>query len=113
MAAVASRQRFSVDEIEDIKLAVAEACTAAIQHGAPRQLDRDRMRRSTATECVITRARPRPRTAAQRGREERIGEGGRTAELGVFLIRALMDEVEYTTTFTVERELVMVKRVSD
>ena len=35
VAAVASRQRFSVDEIEDIKLAVAEACTNAIQHGPP------------------------------------------------------------------------------
>jgi len=30
-AAVASRLRFSVDEIEDIKLAIAEACTNSIQ----------------------------------------------------------------------------------
>jgi anti-sigma regulatory factor (Ser/Thr protein kinase) len=35
VAAVASRQRFSVDDIEDIKLAVAESCTNAIQHGTP------------------------------------------------------------------------------
>ena len=35
VAAVASRQRFSVDDIEDIKLAVAESCTNAIQHGLP------------------------------------------------------------------------------
>ena len=32
VAAVASRLRFSVDEIEDVKLAIAEACTHCIQH---------------------------------------------------------------------------------
>ena len=37
VAAVASRLHFSIDEIEDIKLAVAEACTNAIQH-APRPM---------------------------------------------------------------------------
>ena len=32
VAAVANRLRFSIEDIEDIKLAVAEACTAVIQH---------------------------------------------------------------------------------
>ena len=32
VAAVASRLHFSIEEIEDVKLAVAEACTTAIQH---------------------------------------------------------------------------------
>ncbi|MHB8146557.1 MAG: ATP-binding protein, partial [Vulcanimicrobiaceae bacterium] len=32
VATVASRLHFSIDEIEDIKLSVAEACTNAIQH---------------------------------------------------------------------------------
>ena len=31
-AAVANRLKFSIEEIEDVKLAVAEACTAVIQH---------------------------------------------------------------------------------
>ena len=31
-ATVANRLRFSIEEIEDVKLAVAEACTAVIQH---------------------------------------------------------------------------------
>ncbi len=44
--------------------------------------------------------------------EERIGEGGRTEEFGVFLIRALMDSVEYTSDVRDGTQLVMTKRVS-
>ncbi|MBV8726415.1 MAG: ATP-binding protein, partial [Candidatus Eremiobacteraeota bacterium] len=33
VAAVANRLQFSIEEIEDVKLAVAEACTNCIQHG--------------------------------------------------------------------------------
>jgi serine/threonine-protein kinase RsbW len=111
-AAVASRQRFSVDAIEDIKLAIAESCTNAIQHGSPDgtieiecELRRD--------ELVIT-VRDRgmgPRLGTVN--EERIGEMGRTEELGVFLIRALMDTVEYTSDVRDGTQLVMTKRVSD
>jgi serine/threonine-protein kinase RsbW len=111
VAAVASRQRFSVDDIEDIKLAVAEACTNAIQHGTPDG--------SIAIVCEVTddsivltvrdRGQGPPLGAVE---EERIGEGGRTEELGVFLIRALMDSVEYTSDVRDGTQLVMTKRVS-
>ena len=38
-------------------------------------------------------------------------EDGRTEELGVFLIRALMDSVEYRVDAREGTELVMIKRV--
>jgi len=111
VAAVASRQRFSVDEIEDVKLAVAEACTNAIQHGTPDG--------SISIVCEVSdeglvltvrdRGQGPPLGAVE---EERIGEGGRTEELGVFLIRALMDCVEYTSDVRDGTQLVMTKRVS-
>ena len=44
VAAVASRQRFSVDEIEDIKLAVAESCTNCDPARPDDGDDRDRVR---------------------------------------------------------------------
>jgi serine/threonine-protein kinase RsbW len=112
VAAVASRQRFSIDEIEDIKLAIAEACTNAIQHGS-----------SSGTidiECelreheLVTTVRDRglgPRLGTVN--EERIGETGRTEELGVFLIRALMDSVQYTSDVRDGTQLVMTKRVAE
>ena len=112
VAAVASRQRFSIDEIEDIKLAIAEACTNAIQHGAPGgTIDIECELRDTE---LVTTVRDRgmgPRLGTVN--EERIGEMGRTEELGVFLIRALMDDVEYTSDVRDGTQLVMTKRVAE
>ena len=111
VAAVASRERFSIDEIDDIKLAIAESCTNAIQHGGSDG--------SIEIECEL-REGELVATVHDRGRgprlgtvnEERIGESGRTEELGVFLIRALMDTVEYTSDVRDGTQLVMTKRVS-
>jgi serine/threonine-protein kinase RsbW len=110
VAAVASRQRFSVEEIEDIKLAVAEACTNAIQSSpdGPIEIVCD----ASADELVLT-VRHRGRAAALGTvEEERIGDAGRTEELGVFLIRALMDNVEYAVSLRDGTQIVMTKRVS-
>ena len=110
VAAVASRQRFSVEEIEDIKLAVAEACTNSIQSlpDGPIEIVCD----ASADELVLT-VRHRGRTAALGTvEEERIGDAGRTEELGVFLIRALMDNVEYSVSLRDGTQIVMTKRVS-
>jgi serine/threonine-protein kinase RsbW len=112
VAAVASRQRFSVDDIEDIKLAVAESCTNAIQHGKPDGTIEIQCEVSTEGIVIIVRDRGQgpPLGAVE---EERIGELGRTEELGVFLIRALMDSVEYTSDVREGTQLVMIKRVSE
>ena len=111
VAAVASRQRFSVDDIEDIKLAVAESCTNAIQHGL--EDGTIAIVCEVSAESIVVTVRDRgqgpPLGAVE---EERIGEAGRTEELGVFLIRALMDNVEYTSDVREGTQLVMTKRVS-
>jgi serine/threonine-protein kinase RsbW len=112
VAAVASRQRFSVDEIEDIKLAIAESCTNAIQHGSPDGVIEIECELRDEELVVSVRDRgvgPRLGTV----NEERIGDTGRTEELGVFLIRALMDTVEYTSDVRDGTQLVMIKRVSE
>jgi serine/threonine-protein kinase RsbW len=111
VAAVASRQRFSVDDIEDIKLAVAESCTNAIQHGY--EDGKIEIVCEVIVDGIVVTVRDRgqgPLLGAVE--EERIGEGGRTEELGVFLIRALMDTVEYTSDVRDGTQLVMTKRVS-
>ena len=112
VAAVASRQRFSVDDIEDIKLAVAESCTNAIQHGVPDGTI-SIVCEVTSDGIVVTvrdRGQGPPLSPVE---NERIGEAGRTEELGVFLIRALMDSVEYTSDVREGTQLVMTKRVSE
>ncbi len=110
VAAVASRQRFSVEDIEDIKLAVAEACTNAIQSGPDGPIEI--MCDASDDELVLT-VRHRGRgPALGTVEDERIGDAGRTEELGVFLIRALMDNVEYAVSLRDGTQIVMTKRVS-
>jgi serine/threonine-protein kinase RsbW len=112
VAAVASRLRFSVDEIEDIKLAIAEACTNSIQSAGGED---------AGTIEIVCDAREdelrvtvRDHSPAARLEPVKIGglDDGRTEELGVFLIRALMDSVDYTSDPHTGTELVMAKRVS-
>ena len=112
VAAVASRQHFSVDDIEDIKLAVAESCTNAIQHGTPDGTIE--IVCEVSAEGIVLTVRDRGQGPPLGTVEaERIGELGRTEELGVFLIRALMDSVEYTSDVRDGTQLVMIKRVSE
>jgi serine/threonine-protein kinase RsbW len=79
-AAIAGRMAFSYDEIEDLKVAVGEVCTAAILEGGPEvnvffDVGRDRL-------SVEVRHRPESRT---RPRKEE--------ELDKLLVRVLMDQV--------------------
>ncbi|MGH7660307.1 MAG: ATP-binding protein [Vulcanimicrobiaceae bacterium] len=106
-AAVGSRMRFSIDEIDDLKLAIAEACTSCIQ-------------RSEAIENVDIRWEATPTqlrvTVSGDGRAPKL-ESVKTSDdqkvggLGVFLIRALMDDVEYEVEPQRGARLVMIKRV--
>lgn len=110
VAAVASRLNFSIDEIEDIKLAVAEACTNAIQHahGSPFI--------EIKAEAVPGSLRLSVRDHGRGTRPEHIRSRDLTDErvggLGVFLIRSLMDEVEYDVQPDQGTLLVMVKRLT-
>ena len=110
VAAVASRLQFSIEEIEDIKLAVAEACTNVIQNA----------KGSTSIEirCEAVNGGLRVNVhdfgynahaepiRARDIEEERVGG------LGVFLIRSLMDDVSYDVHPERGTDLVMFKKLS-
>lgn len=112
VAAVASRLRFSVDEIEDIKLAIAEACTNSIQSSG----SQDAGVIEIVCDALEDELRVTVRDLSPAPRLETVKAGGiadgRTEELGVFLIRALMDSVDYTSDPRRGTELIMTKRVS-
>jgi serine/threonine-protein kinase RsbW len=93
---VASRMRFSYDEVEDIRLAVGEACTNAIERAnGSRAGDQD-----VRIRCVIDPARlvvevsdNAPSTDG--GEPPAVGETGLDERgLGGVLIRILMDDVQ-------------------
>jgi serine/threonine-protein kinase RsbW len=108
VAAVANRLKFSIEEIEDVKLAVAEACTNAIQHSdGSGQIE---------ILCVVEPGTLRVRVHAHGGSPSEHAralsiEEVRAGGLGVFLIRSLMDEVEYDAHLERGTDLTMVKRL--
>jgi serine/threonine-protein kinase RsbW len=110
VAAVANRLRFSIEDIEDIKLAVAEACTAVIQH--ERHGEFIDLTCETSSDGLRVRVRDAGRQSLplDNGRTMDLDEA-RIAGLGVFLIRTLMDEVAYDVDPETGTDLVMVKRL--
>jgi len=86
VAAVANRLDFSVEDIEDVRLAIAEACTNVIRHAtSPGQID---IRcEATLTELTVEVGGG----AAVRLRADVRSEDG----LGIIIIQSLMDAVEY------------------
>jgi serine/threonine-protein kinase RsbW len=110
-ATVANRLRFSIEEIEDVKLAVAEACTAVIQHephGEFIQLTCEAL-----GESLRVRVRDSGRQEMRAVEAQRMNfEEARIAGLGIFLIRTLMDEVSYDVHPQHGTDLLMVKRLA-
>jgi len=120
---VASRLAFSVDDIEDIKLAVTEACNNAILHAAPPQAGPSQL------PLVVVQFSPRAD-----GLEISVSDEGRVAPpglpdvanrdlsgeastdlpesgWGLLLIQTLMDEVEHHTGAASDTTVRMVKYV--
>ncbi len=98
VAGVAARQGFSVQAVEDIKVAVSEAINNAIQHGGSEELEDVPMvdialepRPDGLWIVVCDQGRlQHPLSLAPLNRDEELPEGG----MGLLLIRSLMDRVE-------------------
>jgi serine/threonine-protein kinase RsbW len=109
VAAVANRLKLTIEEIEDVKLAVAEACTAVIQqenHGETIALTCESLPGALRVHVRDTGTHE-PRAAAPVAMDY---DEARVVGLGVFLIRTLMDEVSYEQHPERGTDLVMVKR---
>jgi serine/threonine-protein kinase RsbW len=108
VSAVASRMNFGVDAVDDLKLAVGEACANAIQHAAEGEIsitcvvEPDRLV-VTVKDCGVGFD---PATARARPVEE-LPDGG----LGLMLIEALMDEFQIESDPQRGTEVRMVKRL--
>ena len=113
MAAVANRLHCSVEDIEDLKLAVAEACTSCIQQPTSTdqvaitcEMDANELRLTVREHTEHAGAAAAPRAAASVSVSEAA-----ESELGLFLIRSLMDHVEYTIDPQLGLRLFMVKKL--
>lgn len=110
IAAVANRLNFSIEDIEDVKLAVAEACTNCIQHAeGSSQIE---ITCETEVEGLTVRVRDFGRGTRPEHIQSRRVDEPRVGGLGVFLIRSLMDTVEYDVHPDRGTNLVMTKKVT-
>lgn len=110
IAAVANRLNFSIEDIEDVKLAVAEACTNCIQHAeGSAQIE---ITCETQIEGLTVRVRDFGRGTRPEQIQSRRVDAPRVGGLGVFLIRSLMDTVEYDVHPENGTSLVMTKKVT-
>ena len=110
VAAVANRLNFSIEDIEDVKLAVAEACTNCIQHNEGS--GQIQITCETGPDGLTVRVRDFGRATRLEGVQSRRDDEPRVGGLGVFLIRSLMDSVEYDAHPERGTNLVMTKKVS-
>lgn len=110
-ATVANRLSFSIEEIEDVKLAVAEACTAVIQHESHGEFIQ--LTCEALSDSLRIRVHDSGRHGAHADGSRRMDfDEARIAGLGVFLIRTLMDEVSYDVHPQLGTDLLMVKRLA-
>ncbi|MBV8689893.1 MAG: ATP-binding protein [Candidatus Eremiobacteraeota bacterium] len=112
VAAVANRLNFSIEEIEDVKLAVAEACTNCIlQRNVADQIE---IVCETKDDGITVRVRSFAGPAATiEAPAELESEQQQIGALGIFLIRSLMDNVNYEHGKGRGTDLVMTKKVTN
>ena len=109
VAGVASRLNFSIEEIEDLKLAVAEACTNCIQHA--KGGDEVRIACDLFTNKLVVTIEDRGKGFDGRGIAPRALGEPKVGGLGVFLIRTLMDDVSYEVNPESGTKLTMTKHL--
>lgn len=108
IAGIASRLNFSYEEIEDLKLAVAEACNNLIQHA--QEDDEIRIGAQIHPDRLVITVQDVGEGIAHGVAQRKLGEP-KEGGLGVFLIRTLMDEVTYEVDPRTGTRLAMTKRL--
>jgi len=116
VSAIACRLQFDVEAIEDIKVAVGEACNNAIEHGCPASTGSEMivMRCDLEEDAVVLTVRDsgdgfEPSTATRQRPSGTITLSERG--LGMLLIESLMDEVDFSSSPGDGTQVRMVKRL--
>lgn len=116
VSAVATRMNFDVEDIEDIKVAVGEACTNAIEHGCPSSVGEEMIVLTCELQedaLVITVQDPGDGfDPAAATRQQPYGTLALTERgLGMLLMEALMDGVDFSSNPGDGTQVRMVKRL--
>ena len=112
VTAIANRMGFDIEKIEDIKVAVAEACTNAITHGR-NEIDNFNVEFSIEEEkltiAVCDNGKGCATNCIKNPDLTLLNEGG----LGVFIIKSLMDDVNINSDLGKGTTITMTKFLGD
>lgn len=111
VSSIANRVGFNIDEIEDIKVSVAEACTNAIRHSLNNEFTID-FEVGLDRLCIVVKDNGKGfehESIEEPNLEEPKEEGG----LGIFIIKSLMDEVAFSSKPGRGTEMRMIKYLGD
>lgn len=95
VSGIASRMGFDVEAIEDIKLALAEACTNAIKHGCCEQNKEYKVRFVVGERSLTISIADKGCGVEAKDVKDPDLENPKEGGLGIFIIRTLMDEVNF------------------
>lgn len=119
-AGIASRMNFTYDEIEDIKIAIGESCVNVVHHAYPDEHDEGN---DIVVRCLVyphklvvivkDTGRGFDLGFVQKYVKRRDFKKPPKIGLGIFLIKTVMDEVEYDTNLPHGTQVRMVKYLSN
>lgn len=114
VSGVASRMSFSYDDIEDIKLAVSEACNNAIQHAHRNGDSRVLVQCLTAADKLTIIVQDTGRGVPREAWEKSLMPPNEWDErgLGLVVMQALMDEVHFESHAPQGNQVRLVKYVT-
>lgn len=115
---IANHLGFSYEDIEDIKVAIGEACVNCIQHAYPKRSDKDEI----VVKFILTTSylgiivRDFGKGIFQETVEKCLNIDGKKKKdepgFGIFLMKNLMDELNYSKRCTKGTEIRMKKYIS-
>lgn len=113
VASLASRMGFDIDDIEDMKVAISEACSNAIMHGGCGEEENFLVQfireESRLVISVSDFGKGYSVNNLKTPNTEDLNEGG----LGIFIIKSLMDDVKIKTGNSHGTSITMIKNLRE
>ncbi|SET72378.1 serine/threonine-protein kinase RsbW [Natronincola peptidivorans] len=110
---IANRMGFDIEKMEDIKVAISEACTNAITHGICQEENNFSIEFLSDEEKLVISVSDNGKGCLSQNIKPPVLEDPREGGLGVFIIRSLMDEVEILSNNGKGTIIKMTKYVGD
>ncbi|MCT4618140.1 MAG: ATP-binding protein [Marinisporobacter sp.] len=112
-SAIASRMGFDIEQIEDIKVAIAEACTNAIEHGLCYNNNNFQINFLVDHEKLSIEVMDQGNGFKSSEIQEPDLANPKEGGLGIFIIKSLMDEVEIISDLGKGTTMKMIKYLGD